>query len=96
MTTWSAEVVMAQSKYSESISESISSRVSQPESSSSVVPRSDDSDADCSTSSATAVNLLDCLRSPTPVDLSRKRKVPANQVKCLQKFDVNSTILSSR
>lgn len=40
MTTWSAEVVMAQSKYSESISESISSSVSQPESSSSVVPRS--------------------------------------------------------
>jgi len=49
---------MAQSKYSESISESISSSVSQPESSSSVVPRSDDFDADCSTSSATAVNLL--------------------------------------
>lgn len=46
MTTWSAEVVMAQSKYSESISESISSSVSQPESSSSVVPRSDDSDAE--------------------------------------------------
>ena len=44
MTMWSAEVVMAQSKYSESISESISSSVSQPESSSSVVPRSDDSD----------------------------------------------------
>ena len=37
---------MAQSKYSESISESISSSVSQPESSSSVVPRSDDSDAE--------------------------------------------------
>ena len=33
VTTWSAEVVMAQSKYSESISESISSSVSQPESS---------------------------------------------------------------
>ena len=46
MTTWSAEVVMAQSKYSESISESICSSVSQPESSSSVVPRSDDSDAE--------------------------------------------------
>ena len=42
MTTWSAEVVMAQSKYSESISSS----VSQPESSSSVVPHSDDSDAE--------------------------------------------------
>ena len=46
MTTWSAEVVMAQSKYSESISKSISSSVSQPKSSSSVVPHSDDSDAE--------------------------------------------------
>ena len=61
MTTWSAEVVMAQSKYSELICESIYSNVSQPESFSSVIPHSDDSDADCSTSSATAVNLLDRL-----------------------------------
>ena len=38
MTMWSAKVVMAQSKYSESISELISSSVSQ--SKSSVVPRS--------------------------------------------------------
>ena len=58
---------------------------SHAESSSSVVPHSDDSDADCSTSSATAVNLLDRLRSPTPADLSRKRKVPANPPKGLKK-----------